>query len=598
MIQVRLGRTRIFRAGAAFCCFVFALLASSGHVQRAQTHIRIGMPHDWTHHHVIFSNPTTPELTRAVLLDTRYWHQRFRMQSETNRPDTEGESDADGNEDGDRNRDLDGEADRDRRHSKTRRVDWSVNLGSVASSVAPGMYPAKYTFDVNAAASCAKDFVIFALNIAGSNTQANLVAYNNLYTEPGGTGLCPGTGPTVMWAYDEGPAITTSPVLSTDGTKVAWATSNAGSSVFHVLTIGTTGSNGTSLTSPAVPGVGNNANDAAVSYGTTGNTRSSIFVDYTRDAGYVGSDDGLVHKFSTVFGGTPTEVMTRWPILNNLGTHVAMTSPVFDSVSHNIYIGDAQGNLTYIRDIGSTVGSCASGITLPCAGSGGDSLTASLHPLVDPPVVDSTAQKVFAFVGSDNAGASAFVAQVDLNLMTNLRTPTMGKAGKNFHLGAFDNNYYSSPTSGFLYVCGHSTLDSNATLYRIGFDFSGNIMFSHDSNSLALTIVLGGTECSPMTEIFNTPAGRDRLFVSVQNGCIADLAFDGCLLSFDITSGFPSAVAHFQREAGGTSGIVIDNVSTAAQASSLYFTTLGSTTCGDGVSGNPCAVKLTQSALQ
>jgi hypothetical protein len=69
-------------------------------------------------------------------------------------------------------------------------------------------------------------------------------------------------------------------------------------------------------------------------------------------------------------------------------------------------------------------------------------------------------------------------------------------------------------------------------------------------------------------------------------------------LSFDITSGFPSAVAHFQREAGGTSGIVIDNVSTAAQASSLYFTTLSSTTCGDGVSGNPCAVKLTQSALQ
>jgi hypothetical protein len=460
------------------------------------------------------------------------------------------------------------------------------------------MYPAKYTFDVNAAPSCAKDFVIFALNTSGSSSQANLVAYNNLYTEPGGTGLCPGTGPTVMWAYNEGPAITTSPVLSLNGMQVAWATTSAGLSVFHVLTIGTTGSNGTGVTSPAVPGVGNNANDTAISYGTTGNTRSSIFVDYAQDAGYVGSDDGLVHKFSAVFGGTPREVTIRWPILNNLGTHVPMTSPVFDSISHNIYIGDAQGNLTYIRDVGSTVGFCASGTTLPCAGLGGDSLTASLHPLVDPPIVDSTAQKVFAFVGSDNAGASAFVAQVDLNLMTNLRTPFMGKAGKNFHLGAFDNNYYASPSTGFLYVCGHSSTDSNATLYRIGFDFLGNINFTHDSNSLALTNVAGGTECSPMTEIFNTPAGRDRLFVSVQNGCIADGAGNGCLLSFDITSGFPSAVAHFQPEAGGTSGIVIDNVSTAAQASSLYFTTLSSATCGDGVSGSPCAVKLTQSALQ
>lgn len=402
-----------------------------------------------------------------------------------------------------------------------------------------------------------------------------------------------------MWAYNEGPAITTSPVLSLDGTRVAWATTaSASQSVFHVLTIGTTGGNGTSVTSPAVPGVGNNANDVAILYGTTGNTRSSIFVDYAQDAGYVGSDDGLVHKFSKVFGGTPSEVTTRWPILNNLGTHVPMTSPVFDSISHNIYIGDAQGNLTYIRDVGSTVGSCSSPTTPPCAGLGGDSLTGSLHPLVDPPVVDSTTQKVFAFVGSDNAGASAFVAQVGLNLMTNLRTPFMGKAGKNLHLGAFDNSYYSSPSSGFLYVCGHSTLDSNATLYRIGFDFFGNINFNRDPSSLALTSVLGGTECSPMTEIFNTPSGRDRLFVSVQNGCIADLAFDGCVLSFDITSGFPLSAAHVLPEAGGTSGIVIDNVSTAAQASSLYFTTLNSATCGDGVSGNPCAVKLTQSALQ
>jgi hypothetical protein len=51
-----------------------------------------------------------------------------------------------------------------------------------------------------------------------------------------------------------------------------------------------------------------------------------------------------------------------------------------------------------------------------------------------------------------------------------------------------------------------------------------------------------------------------------------------------------------RSEAGGTSGIVIDNVSSLAQASSIYFSTLATTTCGDGNSGG-CAVKLTQAGL-
>lgn len=41
-------------------------------------------------------------------------------------------------------------------------------------------------------------------------------------------------------------------------------------------------------------------------------------------------------------------------------------------------------------------------------------------------------------------------------------------------------------------------------------------------------------------------------------------------------------------ETGGTSGIVIDNQSTAGQASSIYF----------GRLGGPTAVKVTQSTLQ
>jgi hypothetical protein len=53
-------------------------------------------------------------------------------------------------------------------------------------------------------------------------------------------------------------------------------------------------------------------------------------------------------------------------------------------------------------------------------------------------------------------------------------------------------------------------------------------------------------------------------------------------------------------ESGGTSGIVIDNVSGAGQASSIYFSILRNSTgahrCG-GINGVGCTVKATQSGL-
>jgi len=51
---------------------------------------------------------------------------------------------------------------------------------------------------------------------------------------------------------------------------------------------------------------------------------------------------------------------------------------------------------------------------------------------------------------------------------------------------------------------------------------------------------------------------------------------------------------------GGTSGIIIDNTvgtGTLAGASQVYFSTLGSQTCGTSGSGG-CAVQASQSALQ
>lgn len=574
------GRT--WSALPAIAAAILLFLASLGlQAQAQETPGRVGLAEDWSHHHVLFSDgfPLTPEVARAVESDPRFWHQQLRRAGRVPAIPL------------------------GRGTARRRRYDWSVNLGGSNSRLAAGTFPAKYTFDINATPSCANDFAVFALNIAGSASQATIVAYNNLYTEPGGTGFCPGTGPTVKWAYNTGGAINTSPVLSLDGKKVAWV-ANANPPVLHVLTIGTTGSNGTAVNSPATPGSGNNAVDTTLTFGSVGDTRSSLFLDYAGDAAYVASDDGKIHKFTGILYSTPTEVIGgNWPIQGIGGANRILTSITFDSVSRNLFYADSIGEFAYIREVGSTRGICISQPSPPCLGKTNYSLTSLALPIIDAPVVDSTAQNVFAFVGNNNSG-HALVQQADTQLSTNGPQALIGQSGQNIFAGTFDNNYYSSPATGFLYVCGYpaSAAVSNPVLYRIGFNNSNSMNTTTDGNSLTLSNSGSGTTCSPMTEIFNPPALKDWLFVSVGTGCVAaGGGTGGCVMSLDITNGFPLATTQARPEVSGTSGMVVDNVSTDSQASSIYFSTQGNgfpaSPCGDGVTGTGCAVKLTQSGL-
>jgi hypothetical protein len=61
-----------------------------------------------------------------------------------------------------------------RRHSRRpMKKDWAISLG--AGGVAQGMWPAKFSFDVNAPPSCTSDFVVFPVNAPTGNTRANVV---------------------------------------------------------------------------------------------------------------------------------------------------------------------------------------------------------------------------------------------------------------------------------------------------------------------------------------------------------------------------------------------------------------------------------------
>ena len=95
-------------------------------------------------------------------------------------------------------------------------------------------YPAKFSFATNTAACDADptpDYVAYSTGLSGSSTQASIVAYDNLYF------YCVGSTPLTYWAYDTGTGTTvlTSPVLSLDGSQVAFVESTGASALLVTL---------------------------------------------------------------------------------------------------------------------------------------------------------------------------------------------------------------------------------------------------------------------------------------------------------------------------------------------------------------------------
>jgi hypothetical protein len=228
------------------------------------------------------------------------------------------------------------------------------------------------------------------------------------------------------------------------------------------------------------------------------------------------------------------------------------------------------------------------------------------NPINDAPIVDSTNNTVFVFVGSDGAATPrAGVWQAPTTLASSVEAPVGRTAGNPLYSGAFDDNYFTGadPSFGFLYVCGVGTsfgAANRAVLFRIGFNSIGIMNPGHDLNHLSLSANNTNPTCSPGTEIVNTNNSTDLMFFSVENnGIPAICSGGGCVMSFNVTSSFPPGISVAAPATGGTSGIVIDNTvpnGTVGQASSIYFITLANQACTTGGTGG-CAVKLTQANL-
>ena len=609
------------------------------------------LPTDWSHRHVVFSRPDSIWHEWELEKDPRYRHQLTRRNSwELGSANLRGRKHE---RDEDRDQDKGGDGNGSGPVESLSHRDWAVSLGNLGT-VGAGNFPAKFSFNVNTTPSCTADYVAFTTSLVGSATVPSIVGFDNLYsTQPAAGGFCNTIGPSVKWAYNTNPAgdttgkTLTSAALSLDGTKIAFVESRTnanGGSILHILKwkpgAGATvqGTMGAPATPDTLLTAGQSwtancpaANSCLVNLvfnGAQQDTNSPPFYDFVADAMYAGDNNGVLHKFTGVFLGTPAEVTTGgWPLTVN--ATATLTGPVLDGKTENIFVADNTGRLSFVKEVGSVTGTCASG-SPPCLGSVSQSLTGNI---VDPPMIDTTTGHLLVVDGTETSGNDGSLFQFDMALTTASKvtvkiggnqgaTPT---AADVLHIGTFDSAYFSAgPASGHFYTCGRDPgFNNRPAIYQLSFNASGVLQTTGipaPLKSLTSNFSLIGDACSPVTELKN--GATDRIFFSVATNADPPTAVpagtatgctngQGCVIMIELGGTWPPAAttAGFavpfnvvvQTGSGGASGIVVDNVGVGAQESSIYFTYQTNSTLGvpcNGTIGVGCAVKLTQSALQ
>lgn len=534
------------------------VLISSPSAQDSPNPMRIGLPQDWTQHHILFTRDGLMKNPGLLYNEPRVVHQAL-MRWPGARPQL-----------------AEGNGGADFTPAPRPQRDWNVSLNN--GRIAPNMFPAKYSFDPSAAPDCTNDYVVFGLNHAGAAAQANLVAFNNLYAGSAPAGIC-GAAPTVLFAYNISTVtagrILTSPVLSLDGKKIAFVESGNISgnqlSVFHVVTWASGAGNGTAANHPAVPGVGNTASMTSLTFAADLDTRSSPWVDYRSDTAYVGADDGKIYKILNVFGGTPTLAGAPWPV--TISPNTRASAPVFDNRLGLVMVGSQSGTF---YSINATTGAVKSLVV----GSGTN------HGILAPPIVD--VGNGTSFVVSANDGTSGVLIQVDSATMTRMARGRIGLASKsgtavNLYQPAFSNDYFNNPASGVARLCGTGAADT--TPWQYAFGFTGITMNTTPvSSAQLLTSTTAG--CTGWTEFFNPnvgAGGTDFFFFGLTADCTG-AGTSGCVVARNANGTLTTA-----NITGGPTGVVVDNFSSQAQASSIYFT---------GAATPNTAYKFTQNGLQ
>jgi hypothetical protein len=154
-------RDKFFKPAIAVGIFVLAACFTTSVFGQAfaRPDGSVPVPLDWSSKRVVFTPGFTPEQAAKMLNEPRAYAQWLQH---GNAPEGSGLW----------RRPPEWPRRRRRSRSEMRR-DWAISLG--AGGVAQGMFPAKYSFDVNATPSCTADFLVFPINASTGNTRAQVV---------------------------------------------------------------------------------------------------------------------------------------------------------------------------------------------------------------------------------------------------------------------------------------------------------------------------------------------------------------------------------------------------------------------------------------
>jgi hypothetical protein len=517
------------------------------------TAARTGYPTDWSHHHLIFSAPK--DAAEAVLLNKnpRYRQQWYRRNTS---PEIAGSSEREAGIPGSLLTGGSGGGNGGNgKNQNTLHGEWAESLGA-GGTVGAGQFPAKYSFSTtvaNCASATQPDYVVYNTGLAGSSSQASIMAFDNLYSG------CTGTLAQTYWAYNTGGTALTSPILSEDGTQVAFMQNIAGGDGIGTLVVlkWAPGGGGTAGAPSAITSVASTAYLGCTAPCYTqiplinefSDTNSAPFLDYESDTLWVGDDDGYLHEFTGVFKGSPAETNGGgWPSLISEGKK--LTSPVQDGFEGLIFVGSSSGQL--FRVVQSSGAPRASAVIATDLG------------IVASPLLDSTSRVVYAFVGEDETTSGTAdapspcqgtdgepcngVFQFSENFAANSSGTEayLGPAVNPFplYIGNFNNVYYTSTdATGGLFVCGTDTSEAGEpALFLI--PLSGGVMGTAIGG---VGITNTNANCSSVTEFYNpnlpagTGTGTDSIFFSVTNGSLGASCGenDGCVNSAVITAWTP-----------------------------------------------------------
>ena len=357
---------------------------------------------------------------------------------------------------------------------------------------------------------------------AGTNgTQANIVGFNNLYSGSGSPLCSSKTFPTFIFSYASGVgSVTTSPVISLDGKKIAYIENGPGIGMaLHVLTFasgstefGSCTNSGTALptcaTHPVIPGstANSTATDFVVplSVPTLGivatDTRSAPFVNYSTDVLYVGDDQGHLYAVTGVFQGTPTLAGGNFPVTVSSSGNI-LNSPVVDvSGTGDIFLGDSGSNTYEYNSAGVIQGPS---VSIGNGTNGG---------IWDGAIVDSTNSKAYFTTNCSGTGGNSGLSQIPFTntgfgtVVTSVSTNGSG-CSTSLPIGPQyaptpDNLYYTAGiTNGHIIVSYQGT--SSVRLAQWGFLASGALNTTRQADSNFLTSA-GTQSVSPSTEFFSS----------------------------------------------------------------------------------------------